>query len=247
MLQCWRPITYLSCLIGLLMAACDHLPPHAGLAPGGSSTPIPHAGTAPTEGPPGVAPWFTPAPPTTPRPSGPFLVVPSAPPVAAASPRLSPTPAPAPTPTPTPRPTPTPAPQTLEFDTFLLRVPHPWVVETRENQPMTLRLRYAPGVGSLRVDVDDAGELRLEARQAEARARAGDGYVAQATLTLDEVRGFQVNSNRDTPEGKRYVIERGFIYRSRYWNIVSEWDKRTAEAVAVERDVAAILKTWRWL
>ncbi|MEB3285347.1 MAG: hypothetical protein VKN33_08685 [Candidatus Sericytochromatia bacterium] len=246
-------------LVALSLAGCDHLPPPAGLASGGSVSPVPHAGTGPSAGPAGVAPWFVSAPagfpewfttpiPASPRPSGPFLVVPSLAPVSGNSPGPgTPTPRPSPTPTPTPRPTPTPEPINLEFDSFLLRVPHPWVVERQQAGPFSLQLRYAAGVGVLTIDVENSEDGRLDSLQSAARSRAGDGYVAQGSLTLDEVRGFQVNSNRDTSEGKRYVIERGFVYRSRAWRITSEWDKRTPEAVAVERDVSAILKTWRWL
>ncbi|MEB3195596.1 MAG: hypothetical protein VKP62_00175 [Candidatus Sericytochromatia bacterium] len=231
------------------LVACDHLPPPAGVAPGGSSSPVPHAGVGPTEGPPGVpvlfnsVPWVVTPPPVI---TGPVLV--GGNPTSGGAPiARTPPPASTPSPSPSPTPTPTPEPQVLEFDAFLVRVPHPWRVALKQTEPIALQLVPGAGVGGLRVAVEEAGDTRLESRQAEARGLAGDGYLAQAALTLDEVRGFQINSNRDGAEGKRYVIERGFIYRSRYWRIVSEWDKRTPEAGAIERDVTAILKTWRWL
>jgi hypothetical protein len=156
----------------------------------------------------------------------------------------SPLPGSSPSPSPTPAPSPTPT--QLVFDAFLIKALPTWRVEQAQTVPPAMILRAPGGAAALRV-WGEPSSLTLEAMQAAAQQAAGPGLVTVQTIMLDELRGYLVGANRDTPDGRRWVVERGFRYRDRHWRIVSEWDKAAPGVDRVITDVETMLRTFRWM
>ena len=185
---------------------------------------------------PGTAPAGAPSdPPPT------IVVTYESPAVSVSSPQASIAPSAAPSPTPSPAPSPT----RLESASFFFTPPAGWAVETRTDTPEFVRLRAADGRSTFTVSSDPTTDLSV--RRERAVREAGAGLLTNTGATIDQVNGFYVTSNRDTAEGKRYVVEYGFIYRQKAFVLQGSWDKREANAEAISEDVQAIVKTFKWL
>lgn len=185
---------------------------------------------------PGAAPAGAPSdPPPT------IVVTYESPTVSVSSPQASTAPAASPSPTPTPLASPT----RIESASFFFTPPAGWVVETRSSTPELVRLRAADGRSTFTVSSDATTDLSV--RRERAVTEAGAGLLTNTGATIDQVNGFYVTSNRDTAEGKRYVVEYGFIYRQRAFVLQGSWDKREANAEAIAEDIQALIKTFKWL
>jgi hypothetical protein len=173
---------------------------------------------------------------TTIRPS-----LPSAGPSSPASPRASARP------TATLAPTPMPAPKNLERSAFRLTVPAGWTVTSDASDPVAIVLTRTSGSGRFELRGQPAGNVTLAKRQTQLEEAAGPGVVKSESALVDGLRGVLVASNQDRDEGKRYVMQRGFIYRDTYWVLTTMWDKRAPEAAAVEAEATAWVRAFIWL
>jgi len=214
-------------IAALLLTAC---PAGVGMAP-----------SAPASAEPELMPRLVGALPDRPgaptsRPS-----LPSAAPRASAPPRASAAP------TATPAPTPTPAPSRIERDAFRLAVPAGWTVTTDTTDPVEVVLKRTTGTASFELRGLPAGSQTLAKRQAQLVEAAGPGLVKNESALVDGLRGVLVASNQDRAEGKRYVVQRAFIYRETYWVLTTLWDKRAPEATAIEAEATAWVRAFIWL
>jgi hypothetical protein len=183
-----------------------------------------------------------PAAPEAPAPTPAIVVTYQSPAVGVASPSPRASAEPAPSAAPSVAPTPT----RLESTNFFFLVPVGWTITAQSATPEGLTLRGADARAAFSVTTL-GGEPNLAERRAEAVEEAGSGILTHTNATLDEVSGYYITSNRDTPDGKRYVVEYGFVYRHKTFVLQARWDKRQADADAVARDVQAIVKSFRWL
>jgi hypothetical protein len=183
-----------------------------------------------------------PSVPEAPAPTPAIVVTYQSPAVGVASPSPRPSAETAPSAAPTAAPTPT----RLESTNFFFLVPVGWTVTAQSATPEGLTLQGADARTSFTV-ATYGGEPDLAKRRAAAVAEAGSGILTNTSATLDEVSGYYLTSNRDTADGKRYVVEYGFVYRNKTFVLQGRWDKRQGDADAVAREVQAIVKSFRWL
>jgi hypothetical protein len=139
-----------------------------------------------------------------------------------------------------------PTPTRVESANFFFVTPVGWTIEAQSATPEGVTLRGADARSVFTV-ATFGGEPSLTKRRAEAVEEAGSGILTNTSATIDEVPGYYLTSNRDTADGKRYVVEYGFVYRNKTFVLQGRWDKRQADADAVAREVQAIVKSFRWL
>jgi hypothetical protein len=143
---------------------------------------------------------------------------------------------------------PSPQPSRVESRSFFLNVPVAWRMQQGTLDPEGLLLVADYANASFMVETDRTSPGTLKSRQDRAVAEAGPGLVSNTTGALDQVSGFSVTSNQDLADGgKAYVIQRGYIYRATFFKLTASWDKRSADSDRVDREVKAIISSFRWL
>jgi len=146
-----------------------------------------------------------------------------------------------------PAPLPLATPDRLTGGMFAVTVPNTWRRRVDGDAAVLLALEGPAAAGRFVARADDADGVSLAAWQTMLRDQAGDGLVAASLTSLDELGGVFVSSNRHTADGPRYFRAWGFMYRRQFVTLTASWDKLDPQAAAVQLDVDALIKSWKWL